>query len=458
MGTPITFSGFNQIDFSMILNAVMQQESAPLTRLDTQKKALETQKTLFGTLSTKLSALKTASDALKGEGSLGILKATSSGAGVEVSAANGSNTGTYNLQVTALARAQVLASGTFNSLDDVVATGGAVTITSATGGPVIVPVTGSMTIQELAEAINDDNDSPISAAVVQSAPGVYRMVLTGKGTGDANAFSLTHTLSGGVGLTFADADGNQVYGDLAADNTQSARNASFTVNGLPIESTTNVVQDVVPGVTLTLRTEDPAKTVVVEVTRDDAAAKAKVTAFIDAYNAVASFYDEQQTAAVGGKPSIGRDPIFRGFRNNMREALQEDYAGGAFTKLAAIGLGFDRTGKLTLDEKIFASALADDPDAVQDLMAGANGDGGAFAGISNVIESYTTSGGLIADMRDRITEQVKAMTNRLDQMEQRLAFRRATLQREFTAADNAMTQLNSQGNSLSALSNQYRLF
>ena len=102
MGSPITFSGFNQIDFSMILNAVMQQESAPLTRLDTQKKALETQKTLFGTLSTKLGALKTAADALKSESSLGVLKATSSGPGVEVSAASGTNTGTYNIKVSAV--------------------------------------------------------------------------------------------------------------------------------------------------------------------------------------------------------------------------------------------------------------------------------------------------------------------------------------------------------------------
>ncbi len=458
MGSPITFSGFNQIDFSMILNAVMQQESAPLTRLDTQKKALETQKTLFGTLSTKLGALKTAADALKNESSLGVLKATSSGPGVEVSAASGTNTGTYNIKVSELARAQVLASATFSSLDDVVGTAGAVTITPATGDPVVIGVTGSTTIQQLAAAINENDDSPISAAVVQSEPGLYRLVLTGKGTGEANAFTLTHTLSGGSGLTFADTDGNQVYGDLAADDTQSARNASFTVNGLAIQSTGNVVQDVVPGVTLTLRTEDPDETVVVDVTRDGTAAKAKITAFVDAYNAVASFYDEQQTAAIGGKPSIGRDPILRGFRGNMREALQDAYPGGAFTKLAAIGLGFTNAGKLELDDDIFDAAIKDNPNAVQTLVAGTASDAGAFDEISKVIEGYTISGGLIADVRDRITEQVKAMTARLDQMEQRLAIRRATLQREFTAADNAMTQLNSQGNSLGALANQYRLF
>ena len=65
MGSPITFSGFNNIDFNSILEAVMTQESQPLTRLQTQKTTLETQNTQFGTLATKLSALKTAVDTLE---------------------------------------------------------------------------------------------------------------------------------------------------------------------------------------------------------------------------------------------------------------------------------------------------------------------------------------------------------------------------------------------------------
>ena len=30
MGTPISFSGFNNIDFSSIVNAIVQQDSQPL--------------------------------------------------------------------------------------------------------------------------------------------------------------------------------------------------------------------------------------------------------------------------------------------------------------------------------------------------------------------------------------------------------------------------------------------
>ena len=53
MGSPITFSGFNSIDFNQILNAVMAQERTPLTRLETQKKTLESQNSAFATLGTK---------------------------------------------------------------------------------------------------------------------------------------------------------------------------------------------------------------------------------------------------------------------------------------------------------------------------------------------------------------------------------------------------------------------
>jgi flagellar hook-associated protein 2 len=211
-------------------------------------------------------------------------------------------------------------------------------------------------------------------------------------------------------------------------------------------------------VTLTLK-EESATAVVVEVTRDATAAKAKISSFVEAYNSIVAFFAEQSTAAIAGKASIGRDPILRGFKNGMRQALQDIYPDSAtFSRLATVGLGFDSGGKLTLDTKAFDNAIAANPTAVQNLMAGADGDGGAFQAISTLIDSYTVAGGLIADVRERITEQVKVMNNRLDQMEQRLSIRRATLQREFTAADRAMTQLNSQGNSLGSLANQYRLF
>ena len=86
MSSPISFSGFNSIDFNALLNSVMAQESQPLTRLQTQKTKLEAQNTQLGTLATKLSTLKTAVDTLRDTKSLALVTASSSDTGVGVSA------------------------------------------------------------------------------------------------------------------------------------------------------------------------------------------------------------------------------------------------------------------------------------------------------------------------------------------------------------------------------------
>ena len=78
MGSPITFGGFNNIDFGLVLNAIMQQERAPLTAVETQKTALQAQNSAFATFATKLGALETAVAALAGDDTLANVTATSS--------------------------------------------------------------------------------------------------------------------------------------------------------------------------------------------------------------------------------------------------------------------------------------------------------------------------------------------------------------------------------------------
>src|SRR5205085_6604295 len=141
---------------------------------------------------------------------------------------------------------QVMKSATtFAALDDVVGNSGTTTFTPATGAPVSVSLTGSTTISGLASLINAENDSPVTASVVQVSPGQYKLVLTSKSTGTDNAFTVTETI--GAGLTLPDADGDGIAGDgtLAdpdADLTQTAQNASLTVNGLAISSASNTVE------------------------------------------------------------------------------------------------------------------------------------------------------------------------------------------------------------------------
>src|SRR5688500_11676518 len=145
----------------------MVQERAPLTRLETQKKTLETQNTAFSTLAGKLSSLQTAIENLGEDDSLALVTATSSDTGVGVSATGGTVTGTYDVVVTELARAQVTASQTtYASLTTAAAVGGTLTLTLTPGGggaATAITAPAGTTLAQLPTLINEEDESPAAA-------------------------------------------------------------------------------------------------------------------------------------------------------------------------------------------------------------------------------------------------------------------------------------------------------
>ena len=147
----------------------------------------------------------------------------------------------------------------------------------------------------------------------------------------------------------------------------------------------------------------------------------------------------------------------RGLRDALRAKLQAAY-GTDEARLADIGVGFDRTGKIIIDKDRFNAALDSSPTDVQELFGGGDGNGGVFGAVKLLIAEYTQAGGFVADVRNRLDTQADRIGARLDVLEAQLAIRRAALQQEFIAADRAMSQLNAQGNSLNQLGGQFRLF
>jgi flagellar hook-associated protein 2 len=449
MGSPITLSGFNNIDFNVVLNAIMQQESVPLQALQDKQTELQATSTTYGKLATNLDALRTASGGLSDSSTVTAYAATSSDTtALTVSTSSGATAGRYEVKVNELARAQVTVSSTFapDTNTTIVATGGSLTI-----GSEQVNISGPVTLQQFAAAINADSNSPASASIIATEPGKYRLVLTSKESGQANAFTISNQLTAGT-IAFADADNNNISGDSASDNAVTATDASLLINNIAVTSTTNTLDSAIPGVTLTLQQKDPTKTVVVSVDRDDQNLADRISAFVSAYNDLVTFSDAQATASNNGAVgAIGRDSVLRGLRSSLRDALLGAHGTGTFTRLAEVGLGFTRTGQLTLDQSKLTEALNSDPAAVQSLFADSTT--GAFGSVNSLVDEYTNAAGFLPDAQSRLTDEISRVGRQIDDMSARLAIRRAALQQEFTAADQAMAQLNSQKTSLSGFSN-----
>ena len=446
MSSPITFSGFNSIDFNVVLNAVMRQESRPLEALELRRKQLEAVSETYGTLTSKLAALKSAAGDLSSTSSVTAYAATSSApTSVGVSASGAAAPGRYEIVVNDLAKAQVTVSSSTapDATTTTVASGGTLTIDGVT-----VTVAGNTTLSGLAQAINATDGLAVTARVSQTAPGEFRLILTSDESGAANAFTIQNGLTGTVAFTDTDHDGTS--GDDAADNAVVAQNASLLINNVEVESTTNTLTAAVEGVTLTLLKADPAATVVVDVGRDDADLVERISTFVTAYNELTAFADGE----LAKKSAFGRDALMRSVRNELRTALSAVHGSGAFTRLAEAGVGFTRARQLQLDESLLREAISTDPDAVTALFA--HSTTGAFGAVEALVDAYIESDGHVSDARARLTDEVSRLNVRIATMEETLVLRRQTLQREYAAADAAMSRLNAQSGTLSNLGGALR--
>lgn len=446
MGSPITLSGFNDIDFSQILTLIMTQESRPLEALQNRQSALQTRSNTFGTLASKVSALQTAASRLSTTADLTAQTATSSNAAnVTAEAGTGAQNGRYDVVVNSLARAQVTASATTAPDADstVVASGGTLVLNGVT-----VTLSGAVTLRGLADAINATSNPPARASVIQSGPSSYRLVLSAVETGTANAFTVTNNLTGGTGIAFGDADSDGVSGDSAADNAVQASDASLTVNNIAVTSTTNTIANAVPGVTLNLLREAPGSTIAIDVLNDATALKDRLRSFVTQYNDLLKFTNDQgKSAANGDTTSIGRDPLLRQLRDQIRSSVVSEYAtGGAYTSLSQVGVTLSRTGQMEFDEAAFSTAVANGTADIDRLFA--NDGAGVFASIDTALDRYTQTDGLLKGVTKQLTDQSSRLSDQIASMQERLSVRRAALQKEFIAADQAMTQLKSQSSSL----------
>jgi flagellar hook-associated protein 2 len=461
MGSPITFSGFNKIDFGMILDAVMEQEQQPLLTLQAQQKELETRAATYRTLATKLAAFETAVTALSAPDPLAGRKATNTDPSiVNASAGDTAAAGIYDVVVQELARAQTTAATSFPPDADqtIVATSGTLVI-----GGVAVNIDAPVTLQGLADRINGTADIPVTATVVRAAANSWQLVLTGRATGAAGAFTIANSMAGaapGAAITFADADSNGISGDTASDNAVAATDARALINNVAVTSSTNTISDAILGVTLQLLKRDPDNAATVTIGDDLQGSKDQIKKLVAAFNDLVKFTEDQNLASRNGDASsIARDPLLRGLRNELRDQLTTEHPdAGAYTSLALVGLEFDRSGRLSFKESVFDTAVQDGRADVTALFSAEGTAPGVFRSLKDVVATYTNADGLLKDMGDRLDTQSQALDTRIADLEDRLAIRRLVLQREYAAADATMSQLNSQVGALSSLGSQYSLF
>jgi flagellar hook-associated protein 2 len=136
------------------------------------------------------------------------------------------------------------------------------------------------------------------------------------------------------------------------------------------------IDDAIPGITMDLLKADTSSTFTLSVTTNSSSAKTKIEDFVESYNGLFEFVNEQLSYDPdNGKsnPLLG-DPTLLEIRRKIGNTLSGVIPGlsnTSYTNLSQIGITSDyKTGQLSIDNSKLSSALSLHPDNVAKLFIG----------------------------------------------------------------------------------------
>jgi flagellar hook-associated protein 2 len=428
----ISLSGLSSgLDTESIITQLLNVERQPKTRMTLADTQAQSRQATLRDLQTKLGAVRDAATALRSVSTWGnTQKLTSSDAArVAVSTSGTAAPGSHRIEVGRLA---VAAQHAFDFSTS--ASPQAIKI-----GGYTLDVDADATAATVAAKLNADKDAPVSAVV---AGGL--LVLTSRTTGVASDF----TVDPSSPLTEQPA-----YARAGLD-------AQYKLDGVDMpDSPSNVVKSAILGVDVTLKaTTAPSTPVTVDIPApgvDADVVKAKVKAFVTAYNGAVDFMRDElaekpvKDPATNAQATQGLffgDSMLSGVLSSMRKEIGDLSTFGISTG-AVTGKGTPSAdaiaGRLTLDDTKLTAAIAADPDTlrtrIQDLgqrvttvvtpIAG--------AGVSERIKSVDAT-------RKRLADQMAAIDVRVADKEKRLRAQFAAMESALAASQSAQSQMTAQ--------------
>ncbi|NIJ39537.1 flagellar hook-associated protein 2 [Sphingopyxis panaciterrae] len=331
------------------------------------------------------------------------------------------------VEVTQLARAQTAYSGVVADKTAAIGTG---TMTLTVGGvnkTITIGATNN-SLDGLAKAINASG-SGVTASIIADDGG-HRIILKGP-TGETGAFTLTADSGADPGLsTFAYGSG----GGMTLG--QSAANAEFTIDGVAFSRASNIVDDVVPGMSLTLKKAAPGQPVDIGASRPLDMIKQTVGDFVAVYNQM--------------KKSLSSAANMSGSTTALRE-LERELAAlvskvvtshGSINKLSDIGVSSTRDGLLSLDSAKLDKALAADAGAVEalfnprrDATHTETSDPGIAFALDAIRDKAVATDGVIDRVAKSLDAKKETLAEQLEKIEEREGSYKARLEKQFGGLD-----------------------
>jgi flagellar hook-associated protein 2 len=356
------------INVQQFVQYAVSDQEATITNLQNQQSTLSSENSEISTIQSGLTNLDNDANALSSTtGAFNAQTATSSNPDVLSASSDGTATaGIHSISVSNLATTSSWYTDSVATSSTQLVSGDNVAI--SVGGNQVANITidsSNDTLDSLAAAINSAT-SAVQATVINDATGARLALVsnTSGAPGNISIIGTLHVASSGTAVNF-----NQ--------GTQGL-DANLTVDGVPIESASNTVTGVIPGVTLNLAAPTSVNgvdnPVSLTVAADTSQISTAISNLVNDYNTVTTAINGQFQVSSDGTASgvLENDDTLRQVQSMLLNAISYSTTGNnGIVNLASMGINMNDDGTLTVDTDTLNNALETNLPAVQNFLQNA---------------------------------------------------------------------------------------
>lgn len=419
----------NGIDVNSVVNELLDQKNGVLSLWQQEQSELQSQASDLNLINNALTSLGTSVSSLSDVlGPLAAKTVSSSDSSiVSGSAQISASTGVHQVAVNGLATVGTVYTDSVADADTPILPGGSssgdiqlqIGSSSGTTHDITITAGSNDTLNSLASYINQQNWG-VTASVINDADG-SRLAISSASSGSSGALAIAANTTG-----------------LNFETPIGGTNATLSVDGIPVSSSSNTVTGVIPGVTLNLITAAPGVPVQLSVQADSSQAETTINNFVSAYNTVIGFLNQEFTVNAGtnSEGDLASDSSLRSLQASLLTDTTYAISGNdGYVNLASLGIDMNNDGTLTVDSGTLNAVLANDPAAVLNFFQ--NGSLTGFANnFSNDMRNLTdpSTGILSMDLAENGAQQTD-LTNQINDFQDTLNAQRQQLINEFSSVN-----------------------
>ena len=372
--------GGSGLNITQIVDSLVQAEQVPQeNQIQSKIDARNTAISAIGEIKSALSKLSTSLNTLTGNTSLKV-SSTSSAVSATISDPSTAVAINSSISISSLAKGQTLAFEDYASNTSLVGAGSLVLergdwssgsfVASSTVTSKTLTVTDTDTLESLKDKINA-LDYGVTASVLGAGDGTYTLVLKSQ-DGKENSLRITASESpSGSGLSSIDNTTTN-----GSKQKVAGTDASFTVDGISLTRSSNVISDLFTGYTVNLNasttvngTDTPAN---LTGTVDNSSAITNLQSFVNAVNEARTLLNEKTFRGSASKESgeLSDDPVVKSVQKQLNNLTSSQLTGfganGIY--LSNLGVRTEKDGQLTLNTTILENELKNNPSSLDAIF------------------------------------------------------------------------------------------